>query len=138
MGLLDGGFDAGQLDPRTREAIRAFQLSENLPADGQVSDTLLQQLLGTPPSPVSRARALASLAAEAARDNRVADAMRLYSDSMNLDPGNADVQLALAKLESRTGDSVNAQRQQLLAKTLENIAKLRESAMKDAAAKLKQ
>jgi len=138
MGLLDGGFDAGQLDPRTREAIRAFQLSENLPTDGHVSDALLEQVRGTPPSPVSRARALASLAAEAARDSKDADAIRLYSDSMNLDPGNPDVLIALSKLESRSGYSEDAQRQQLLAKTQEDIAKLRSNALKDAAGKLRQ
>ena len=137
LGLLDGGFASGQLDARTRDAIRAFQLSEDLPADGRVSDALLKQLHGTPPSPVSRARALASLAAEAARNNKDADAIRLYSHSMDLDPSNADVSLALAKLESKNGYSEDAQRQQLLARTLENIAKMRENALKDAAAKLK-
>jgi peptidoglycan hydrolase-like protein with peptidoglycan-binding domain len=138
MGLLDGGYDAGQLDLRTREAIRAFQLSENLPADGQVSEALLEQLRGSPPSPVSRARALAGLAAEAARNNKDADAIRLYTDSTNLDPGNLDVMIALSALESKTGHSEDAQRQQLLAKTQEDIAKMRTNMLKDAASKLRQ
>lgn len=139
MGLLDGGFASGQLDPRTREAIRAFQLSEDLPADGQVSDALVKQLHGSPPSSVSRARALASLAAEAARNNKNADAKRLYIASMRLDSENTDVLIDFLKLGGPTGNSEDDRlQQQLLAKTQENIAKMRADMMRDAAAKLKQ
>ena len=45
LGYNVGGVD-GQIGPNTRKAIRAWQASQNLPADGYMEQSLLQRLLG--------------------------------------------------------------------------------------------
>jgi peptidoglycan hydrolase-like protein with peptidoglycan-binding domain len=109
MGLLAGGID-GKLGARTREAIRAFQLAEGIPDNGQLSDMLLSQLRATPPRPDSRARALASLASEAVQSGRTADAVRLYSAILKVDPLNGNVLITLGDLYKTSGNSDEARR----------------------------
>src|SRR5262249_31670423 len=103
IGLLAGGTD-GKLGPRTLEAIRAFQLSEGLPDNGQLTDVLLTRLRDAPPKPVARARALVSLATEAARAGRVSDAIRLNLASINLDSSDANAFLSLGDLYKTSGN----------------------------------
>jgi peptidoglycan hydrolase-like protein with peptidoglycan-binding domain len=102
MGLLTGAID-GKLGARTREAIRAFQLSEHLSDDGQLSETLIAKLREAPPPPELRAQALAALATESARVGKISDAIRLYSASVSLEPANAGVLIALGDLYKTSG-----------------------------------
>jgi peptidoglycan hydrolase-like protein with peptidoglycan-binding domain len=110
MGLFGGATD-GNLGPRTREAIRAFQLSVNSPADGELSETLLAQLHGPSPPQQARARALVILAEEAVHAADASGAMRLYAASVVLDPANSGgTLLALGDLQKSAGNIDDARR----------------------------
>jgi peptidoglycan hydrolase-like protein with peptidoglycan-binding domain len=108
-GLLSGAAD-GQLGERTREAVRAFQISIDAPADGQITEATLAQLQAAPPSQEIRGRALVALGEEAVRAARKADAIRLYAAGIRLDPRNGDALIALGELQSSVSNNEDARR----------------------------
>jgi peptidoglycan hydrolase-like protein with peptidoglycan-binding domain len=109
MGLFAGTRD-GKLDARTREAVRAFQISVNTSPDGELSDALLARLRAPPPNQLVRAGALITLAEEEVRAGNSTDAMRLYAAGIGLDSANASALVALGNLQKTIGNIDDARR----------------------------
>jgi peptidoglycan hydrolase-like protein with peptidoglycan-binding domain len=119
--LLAIGFGIGQPDgilgPRTRDAIRAFQLSVGMPADAGISEALLSRLHGPSPSRQSLVAALMKLAEDAAHTGKTLDAVRLYTEVIELDPANGDSLIALGDLQKSLGNIEDAKRSYLRAQS---------------------
>jgi peptidoglycan hydrolase-like protein with peptidoglycan-binding domain len=109
MGFFAGTRD-GKLGPRTREAVRAFQISVNTSPDGELSDALLARLRAPPPNQLVRAGALITLAEEAVHIGNITDAMRLYTAGIGLDSANASALVALGDLQKTIGKIDDARR----------------------------
>jgi peptidoglycan hydrolase-like protein with peptidoglycan-binding domain len=122
MGLFAGMAD-GKAGPRTREAIKAFQLSVGIAADGELSKGLMPQLHGPAPDRQVRAHALVTLAQQASRDHNVADALRLYSASVPLDPSNGSALIALGDMQRSLNNVDEARRWYSRAAQLGGLAK---------------
>jgi uncharacterized caspase-like protein len=110
LGFPAGGVD-GQMGPRTREAIRAYQSAHNLDVTGELSELLLLRLrTASPAMAAATGGDLRARAAAAAREGDTATAIRLYQDSLAANPKDADTATALADLYSATGDFEGALR----------------------------
>ncbi len=108
MGLDTGGAD-GKAGPRTLEMVRAFQSAQREPPTGEITPALLIALQHPPPA-TARATSLFTLAAEARRDGRIADAVRLYQSALKLSPKDAGGLLALGDLQRDQADYDAARR----------------------------
>jgi peptidoglycan hydrolase-like protein with peptidoglycan-binding domain len=109
MGLDPGGAD-GQAGARTYEMVRAFQIATGEPQTGEVTPALLAALQGPPPSLSARAKALTTLAAEARRNGRGADAARLYELALKLTPNDPATMLALGDAQRALSNDDAARR----------------------------
>ncbi len=112
--LLAIGFGIGQPDgilgPRTRDAIRAFQLSVGMPTDARVSGELLGRLRGPSPSRQTLATALIKLAEDCTHAGKTLDAVNLYTEATELDPANGESLTALGDLQKSLGNIEDAKR----------------------------
>ncbi len=119
--LLAMGFGIGQPDgilgPRTRDAIRAFQLSVGMPDDAGISEALLSRLRGPSPSRQALTAALIKLAEDATHTGKTLDAVRLYTEVTELDPTNGESLIALGDLQKSLGNIADARRSYLRAQS---------------------
>jgi peptidoglycan hydrolase-like protein with peptidoglycan-binding domain len=111
LGISRAGVD-GRGGPRTTEAIKTFQRSIGLGADGELTQTLLASLRAVVPPPSARATALVAMADEAMRGGRTGDAAALYDEALRLDPHNDDAARALAAMRRQREEQEAAHREQ--------------------------
>jgi peptidoglycan hydrolase-like protein with peptidoglycan-binding domain len=107
----------GVLGPRTRDAIRAFQLAVGMPPEVGISEALLSRLRGPSPSRQALVAALIKLAEDATHTGKTLDAVRLYTEVTEFDPANGESLIALGDLQKSLGNIGDARHSYLRAQS---------------------